>query len=326
VAEFADNGREQSVRTVLVTGAAGFIGSHSLGPLLDRSFDVHAVASGLAPNGPAGVTWHTADLLDEKAVRTLLDEVRPTHLLHAAWATSAAGRVGSGAHVRWATASMNLADAFSQAGGRRIVAAGSSFEYDIQSGFCSEERTPIAPVTVYGRAKAGLHSLLRAYQETTDALSVAWARIFFTYGPREHPERLVSSVARALLRGEPAPCSHGAQIRDYMDVRDVGSALAALVDSDVDGPVNVASGAPVTLREIIFGIARRTGREDLVRLGEIPSPPDEPPLLVADVRRLNALGWRPRFDLDQGLDDTVAWWAEQLAAGQPAATGHGVAR
>ena len=76
--------------------------------------------------------------------------------------------------------------------------------------------------------------------------------MFFLYGPHEHPDRLVSSVILSLLRGEPAKCSHGRQIRDYMHVQDVANGLVALLDSDVRGAVNVSSGQATTLREIVL--------------------------------------------------------------------------
>ena len=73
------------MKRVLVTGASGFIGSHCLWPLLERGYDVHAVARARAADRSAPVTWHAADLLDRQAAADLLDAVRPTHLLHLAW-------------------------------------------------------------------------------------------------------------------------------------------------------------------------------------------------------------------------------------------------
>ena len=296
---------------ILVTGATGFIGRQCLSPLLDRGFEVHAVSSKAEPDVAGEVHWHRTDLHDEAAVDHLMGSVQPTHLLHAAWDMTPGRYTGSSENFRWVRTSMGLVDAFARHGGQRLVVTGTCFEYDLQAGFCSEQRTPLVPRTVYGTCKGALRSILESYSATAD-LSMAWARIFFLYGPHEHPSRLVASIAGSLLRGEPAPCSHGAQLRDYLHVEDAGSALCALVDSPMAGAVNVASGTPVALRDIIRGIARRLDREDLIRLGEIPSPPDDPPLVAADVRRLSGeLGWRPRYGLEDGLDGTVAWWSDR---------------
>ena len=303
---------QSDVRRVLVTGATGFIGRHCLSPLLERSFEVHAVAQGRGLDAPDGVIWHRADLLDESAIAELVGSVRPSHLLHTAWIMTGGRSTDSAENFRWVNASMSLVDAFARHGGQRLAITGSSFEYDLQHGFCSEGRTPSSYDSVYASCKNALRDLLEAYVPTVD-MSMAWARIFFVYGPHEHPDRLVGSIASSLLRGEPAPCSHGAQLRDYMHVADVGSAMAALLDGPVEGLVNVGTGTPVPLRDIIFGVARRIGREDLIRLGDRPTPPDDPPLIAADVRRLTGeVGWHPRYGLEEGLDDTVAWWSAAL--------------
>ena len=94
-----------------------------------------------------------------------------------------------------------------------------------------------------------------------------------------------------------------------MHVQDVAVAFAALLDSDVEGAVNIASGNPVALKEIVGTIANLLGRSDLVQLGAIPSSRDEPVLLTADTDRLTSeVGWTPRYDLESGLTQTIEWW------------------
>jgi nucleoside-diphosphate-sugar epimerase len=142
-------------------------------------------------------------------------------------------------------------------------------------------------------------------------LSAAWPRVFFLYGPKEHPERLVSSVIRSLLRGQPARCSHGRQIRDYLHVQDVADGLVAVLDSEVRDAVNISSGEATTLREITLTIGRLTGRAELVQLGAIPARANDVPLVVGSNARAAALGWRPRYDLESGLRHTIEWWRAQ---------------
>ena len=114
------------------------------------------------------------------------------------------------------------------------------------------------------------------------------------------------SVVRALSRGEIARCTHGRQVRDFLHVEDAASAFAALLDGAVEGPVNVASGTPVTVREVVLAAARCLGAADRVEFGALPAPPDEPPFLVADVGRLaREVGWSPSFGLEGGLEKTV---------------------
>jgi nucleoside-diphosphate-sugar epimerase len=143
--------------------------------------------------------------------------------------------------------------------------------------------------------------------------SLAWARLFFVYGPGENPDRLVPSVARALLRGEAAPCSEGSQVRDFLHVDDAAWALVRLLESEVEGPVNIASGRPVGLRELLLSIGEAVGTPGLLEFGKVPLRPGEPPLLVADVRRLaNEVGWEQRWTLQTGITETVEWWRDAL--------------
>ncbi|MEZ4330500.1 MAG: GDP-mannose 4,6-dehydratase [Myxococcota bacterium] len=143
-------------------------------------------------------------------------------------------------------------------------------------------------------------------------LSAAWGRVFFLYGPREHPDRLVSSVIRSLLRGEPARCSHGRQIRDYLHVQDVADGLVALLDSDLRGAVNVSSGEATTLREIVLTIGRLLDRGDLIQLGALPARANDTALVVGDNARIVAeTGWKPAHDLESGLRQTIEWWQRQ---------------
>jgi nucleoside-diphosphate-sugar epimerase len=92
-------------------------------------------------------------------------------------------------------------------------------------------------------------------------------------------------------------------------VADVAGAFAALLDGGVEGAVNVGSGEPVALKDVVRELGERVGRPELVRLGALPAAPNDPPALVADVSRLRGeVGWRPAFGLGRGLDDAVAWW------------------
>ena len=99
------------------------------------------------------------------------------------------------------------------------------------------------PCTPYAECKIALQQTL-ADVGRTQGLSTAWGRIFFQFGPHEHPERLVASVIISLLSGREAPCTHGRQIRSFLHVADVGAAFAALLDSELEGAVNIGSGEP----------------------------------------------------------------------------------
>jgi nucleoside-diphosphate-sugar epimerase len=280
------------VSRVLVTGTTGFIGSHALTALEERGHEVHAAA---------------VDLLDPEAAEGLVRGARATHLLHLAWYTVPGRFWAAPENAAWVEATLRLLRTFYAAGGRRAVGAGTCAEYDWSGdGLLSETKTPLRPVTLYGRAKA------QTFEAGTALGELAWGRVFFLYGPGEHPDRLVASVARRLLAGDEAPTSEGTQVRDFMHVADVAGAFAALLDSGVTGAVNIGSGIPVTVRAVVDEVARAAGRPDLLRPGALPQREGEPAELVADVRRLrDEVGFRPRYELERGIKDTVDYWRER---------------
>lgn len=296
------------MKRTLVTGASGWLGRHCLPLLTARGYEVHAVSTSASAHTDRDVQWHQADILDEQQTTSLVTAVQPTHLLHLAWCTTPGVYWTTPENFQWVRASLALLQTFAAQGGQRVVTAGTCAEYDWRFGHCVESVTPLAPTTVYGQCKHALQQLTDSFAATT-GLSSAWGRLFFLYGSHEHSARLVPSVIRALLAGEPARCTHGNQIRDYLFIEDAAAAFVALLDSENTGAVNVASGQPVAIKEIVATIAEIIGRPELLRLGAIPAPADEPPLLLADVRRLsNDVCWTPAYDLQRGLTATIQWW------------------
>jgi nucleoside-diphosphate-sugar epimerase len=300
------------MKRALVTGATGFIGRHCLPLLLKAGYEVHAVASRAPTQDAGGERWYQRDLLDAVQVSELLADVQPTHLLHLAWYAVPGKFWTSTQNLHWVQASLRLFEAFASAGGHRLVAAGTCAEYDWRWGYCSEDVTPLRPATLYGASKHGVQVMLETFSRQA-GLSSAWGRLFFLYGPYEHPQRLVASVIRSLLQGEPALCSHGKQIRDFLHVEDVASAFVSLLDCDVAGPLNIASGEPIVLADIVRRIAMKLSREDLVRMSALAAAPGEAPMLVADSSRLrNEVAWLPHYNLESGLDQTIDWWRGQM--------------
>lgn len=295
-------------KRVLVTGATGFIGRHSLPRLRELGYDVHAVSSRRPLHEPGeGVIWHCANLLEPDGATLLVEKVRPTHLLHFAWYAVPGKYWTAPENLAWAKATMGLMQAFTDRGGQRAVMAGSCAEYDWKFDYYSEEFTPCRPATLYGACKHGTQLLFNAWSQQTD-LSSAWGRIFFLYGPGEYPSRLIPSVINSLLRGEPARCTHGNQVRDFLHVEDAAAAFVALLDSEVKGAVNIASGIPVPLKDAVHAIADYLNRRGLVQLGALPASAGEPDALIADVGRLrNEVGFRPRFNLKEGIAGTIEY-------------------
>jgi nucleoside-diphosphate-sugar epimerase len=301
------------VKRIIVTGATGFIGRYALPALAARGFDIHALSRrGGAQTQGQQTTHHAVDLLDPVATKALVATIKPSHLLHLAWDVEPGKFWNSQNNLSWVAASLTLFRAFHEAGGRRAVFAGTCAEYDWSYEVLSEAGTPLRPRTLYGRAKNALRDLIEAAAAPA-GVSTAWGRIFFLYGPGEPSARLVSDAFRALLDGQRLDTTHGRQQRDFMHVADVGAAFAALVDSEVAGAVNIASGRCLPVREVIEIIGRLTGRPDLPVFGARPSNPDEPARMAAEVARLTReVQFEPRYSLEAGLADSLEWWKKKL--------------
>ena len=305
------------MKKILLTGATGFIGRHCLPLLSAGGYEVHAVSTRDASGGSSDIHWHKVDLLDSLQLQDLVADVMPSHLLHFAWYAVPGKYWASLENIRWVQSSLELLQAFVANGGKRAVMAGTCAEYDWKYGYCSEKVTPLAPTTLYGTCKHSLQIMLDGLSKQT-GISSAWGRIFFLYGPYEHQDRLTSSVIRSLLMGERARCSHGNQIRDFLYVQDVADAFVTLLESGVEGPVNIGSGRPVALKYIIRKIYEKIINRDGIEFGAVPVPSDDPPLLVADIRRLTKeVDWAPKYSLDQGLDETISWWEKFLEDDAP---------
>ena len=133
--------------------------------------------------------------------------MRPSHLLHLAWYVEHGAFWTSPENERWLAASLVLLDHFY---GERVVVRRHVREYDWSAGGTFNElSSPIRPRTPYGLAKDAAATQRRRSVSGAGASSFAWGRIFFLHGPGEHPDRLVPSVARSLLAGEPARCTEG---------------------------------------------------------------------------------------------------------------------
>lgn len=297
---------------VLVTGASGFIGREVAGRLCKLGHEVHAVARSSVdiPNA----VWHQVDLLDTATVDRLIAEIRPSHLMHFAWTTEPGKFWNSSDNHEWERASRAMFDSFAKHGGRRFIGAGSVAEYEWTGEPCVESFIDGNPATLYGQKKL---STFRYVEQRAQECGIAsaWGRIFWLYGPHEHPLRLIPHVITGILSGRAVDCSSGEQLRDFMHVYDVAEGFIKLLESDVVGPVNIASGNPVAVKDIICQIAEALSGQGLVRLGAIPTNSTEPQVVCADVNRLNSeVRFSPEITLSDGLNMTMSWWKLKQAS------------
>lgn len=305
-----------SPQRILITGAAGFIGQHITSRLIASGHEV--IALGRTSAGlPKGARPVTLDLLSPEAPAALAS-LKAETLVHAAWVTAHGAFWTSPQNEPWADASVRLAHAFLDAGGKRIVGVGTCVEYDLTGMELLDEATSRlasvvpTPAMPYALAKDRARREIATLSAQADA-TFAWCRLFHLFGPNENPQRLVPSVILSLLKGEEARATLGTQWRDFMHAADAGHAIAHVSSGLHEGAINIGSGEPVTIAGLVTKLADMLGGTHLVRLGAVPMRPDDPASVLPRIERLKATGFTPDFDLETGLRDTISYWKATLS-------------
>jgi nucleoside-diphosphate-sugar epimerase len=303
----------------LVTGAAGFIGSHVARVLVESGRDVAVLVR------PSSSLWRLEDIVDRitmipgdladvALLRPAFEFWRPEACIHLAWYAEPGKYLTAHENIPALDASLQLLDELIRIECGQVVMTGTCAEYDTDRGYLREDG-PVRPATLYAATKVSL-SLIASQIAADAGINLAWARLFFLYGPYEDERRLVPALIRALLRGEPFPATAGEQVRDYLHVADMASALCALAEHRVSGTVNVSSGVPVTMRQVMETVASVTGNGDQIQFGAVPYRHWDPRFICGDNFRLrDETSWSPRYPtLRAGLEQTVAWWQGQHRA------------
>ena len=296
---------------VLITGATGFVGSHVTRLLLRAGREVAILSS------PGNSLFRLGDvarqltrlegrLEDREALRPQLADFRPEACLHLAWYAEPGKYLHSPENIPALTNSLWLLEELIRLGCTQVVMAGTCAEYDTNAGYLSEDG-PTRPATVYAAAKLALN-LVGQQLAAAAGINFAWARLFYLYGPGEDARRLVPALIKALRKGEAFPATAGEQVRDYLHVEDVAAALVTLAARRAQGVFNIASGVPVTVRQLMETVGEIVGRPELIQFGALPYRNWEPMFVCGDNRRLRALDWHMRYTLQEGLRQVAAGW------------------
>ncbi len=275
---------------LLLTGATGFIGAAVLRRLVAEGHEVIALHGGRnAPAETVGVDWHAFDLLDAApdGIAGLVARSGATHCLHAAWYTNHADYLTAPINRDWIEGSLRLAAAFRAGGGARFIALGTCLEYDASGAApLSEAATPLRPETLYARCKAELWA--RLCEASGGEAGLAWARVFFVYGPGDRAGRLFPWLLDNLARGAPVAAHFGGARRDYVHVDDLAAQLCRIALSPLEGAVNAGTGEAASIADIFRLAGELTGREELVTIND-RTESGGPDLIEADMARYRSL-------------------------------------
>ncbi|MCB9779944.1 MAG: SDR family oxidoreductase [Alphaproteobacteria bacterium] len=310
---------------ILVTGAAGFIGSHLTRTLLDSGHEVVGLddlSSGHRSNLPvASPGWRfvLGDIRDPAACTVAMQGVQA--VMHLAGRNSVPRSLADpfGAVQVNVAGSVNLLDAARVAGVRRFVYASSSSVYGDDPTLPKVEHLAHKPLSPYAASKASLEHLARAWSSCW-GLHTLGLRFFNVFGPRQDPRgpyaAVVPRFVEAALEGHrPTIHGDGSATRDFTYVDNATHALVLALRAPEEAAgeaINVACGGRVSVLELWRGICAQTGFDEEPHFG--PVRPGDMPHSHADIgqaRRL--LGFEPQVGFPEGIQRTVAWYRQQRA-------------
>lgn len=302
---------------VVVTGSAGFVGSAVVHCLIEQGRSVVALDRRPQRSTTPGVRPLMADLTDPHPViaaavgGALASADAVVHLAGCPGVRDRAPDVAARRQRDNVTATDRVLAAVRP--GTPVAVATSSAVYGGAHGTPSSEDHPLRPRGGYARSKAAAEEVCRRWLRRGHLVAVA--RPFTVVGEGQRADMALYRWVTAALQGRPLPVyGSPARSRDFTDVRDVARALVELTDLRVSGPVNLGTGVPHTLGQVLSTVTAVTGTAP--RLQFEPAAPEDVPATWADPTRLERLlGWRPRTD----LHDVVARVAAELSGGTPAA-------
>lgn len=269
--------------SVLLTGATGFVGRQILQALQVSGIRVSVI---IREGSQTRLNQHnnidkiilTPDLFSESSEWWAENCKGIDTIIHSAWYAEPGQYLQSEKNIDCLTGTLHLAKGAARVGVKRFIGIGTCFEYDLTSGTVSV-KTPLHPLTPYAGAKAAVFMALTQWLPLQQ-VEFAWCRLFYLYGEGEDARRLVPYLRARLEKGEPAELTSGTQIRDFMDVAQAGRMIVDIASSKQQGPINICSGNPITVRQLAENIADEYGRRDLLRFGVRPDNLVDPPCVV----------------------------------------------
>lgn len=267
---------------IFLTGQDGFIGREIHRQARDAGHEVMGLEK---PFRMANLPWEQ------------IAAFAPEVCIHCAWIATPRVYLEASENVEHREWSLIMIRKLAEMGTKRFVVAGTCAEYGISANPLREEEI-LAPTTLYGREK----NLLRIQLEKDgiqSGIDLIWARIFYPYGPGEHPDRLISFLIHNALAGKESSLKQPAALRDYIHVQDIAQALLLLAAKAKPGIFNIGTGKGVRLSFLRSLIETEYGKShsksDHEHSGEVSDA------VIADVSRISALGWKPQFDIKDGL-------------------------
>ncbi|MDR2709105.1 MAG: NAD-dependent epimerase/dehydratase family protein [Elusimicrobiota bacterium] len=284
-------------KKVIVTGASGLIGKETIEPLKKLDYEIYALTRSNFTSAK-DINWINCDIFSQDDIERTFKEVKATHLLSLAWATTG-DYLSSNINFDYLKSGLEMLKHFSQNGGKRAVFAGTVFEYDYKDEPLKE--TDLCnPVSVYAKCKNHLRQLAEIFCKQNN-ISFGWGRIFYVYGLKENLKRLVAHTINSLKNDKEVVITNGSLIRDYVFSKDIAAALVKFLDTQVCSIVNIATSKGISLGDFALLIADKLNKRNLIKI--LYQPVDQPKLIVGDNTRLaSEVGYKMEYDYQKAID------------------------
>ncbi|MBL7033733.1 MAG: NAD-dependent epimerase/dehydratase family protein [Candidatus Delongbacteria bacterium] len=303
---------------LLVTGGAGFIGSHTVDALLERGDRVAVVdnlCTGSRANLNPAATFYEMDI-QSPDIATVIQEEKITHIMHCAAQIDVRKSVEDPVYDARVNilGSINLLQLGQQHGVKKFVLSSTGGAiYGEQDCFPADEKHPLRPISPYGICKLTIENYLFYFQHEfgLDYFIVRYANV---YGPRQNSKGEAGVVAifcdRLLEGGEPVINGDGTQTRDYVYVGDVVRANLMALDSESPDIVNIGTGVETDVNQI-FTLIRDALAIDAAEKHGPGMPGEQQRSVIDNSKAASLLGWRPQVMLTEGIKRTAAYFRQQ---------------
>lgn len=289
----------RDIKSVIITGAAGFTGYSLTEVLSEHGYRVYAVVRpGSVYNeiirSIKNVILIELDLKDIKSIPQYID-VSPEIMIHLVWHGKRYDLDTQHKNIQW---TLDALDAAIALGCRRFFGAGSQAEYGATLETQVEDMMP-NPFCAYGAAKVSACFLSR-YRAKERGIEWIWGRIFSLYGTYEPYNRMLPGLVKALKNNEPVKLSSCRQNWDYLHVRDAAEAIMAVVEKGKDGEIyNIANGSYRSLKDYVEQTKKILRSESVMTFGEDPEPFVS---LQPSIEKIqNDTGWKPGIAFSEGI-------------------------
>ncbi len=287
---------------LFITGATGFIGRAFCRVALERGHRVLALCRNADAALPPGIEMVIGTLAETPWA--LVEQFSPDAVLHLAWVATPGVYLTSPENEVWLEQSKTWFQSLRDIGVPHIAGTGTCIEYAASPEPLHEMTSRLGPAFPYSRAKAALFQWLNdgaLGSQTT----WSWFRVFYPYGPGEHPSRICSSLIAQLSVGKSLTLHTPHSVKDYIFVDDLALAMCLALEGKATVAINIGTGLGISIQDLATRLAELLHADtNLVQhANELASDPT--PIVIADNQRLHGIGWSQRTSLEAGLERLI---------------------